>query len=193
MQKALCQVVIVPHNLTNKFQSLDITLNKPAKSFISNKYNEWFPSRFHSNLRKVYRLQMLKYLLVLSSLSVLSYHAKWILELYNHLCLQNKIILNGFKATSITDAVGSANTVLERIENPFSEQQIWTTIYVLYLLYQEFDLKLLFCCLVTKNKMFVSSYNHILLQFMNYNMYLQINLLIHFLYNILYNFLYYYF
>ena len=193
MQKALCQVVIVPHNLTNKFQSLDITLNKPAKSFISNKYNEWFPSRFHSNLRKVYRLQMLKYLLVLSSLSVLSYHAKWILELYNHLCLQNKIILNGFKAASITDAVGSANTVLERTENPFSEQQIWTTIYVLYLLYQEFDLKLLFCCLVTKNKMFVSSYNHILLQFMNYNMYLQINLLIHFLYNILYNFLYYYF
>ena len=193
MQKALCQVVIVPHNLTNKFQSLDITLNKPAKSFISNKYNEWFRSRFHSNLRKVYRLQMLKYLLVLSSLSVLSYHAKWILELYNHLCHQNKIILNGFKAASITDAVGSANTVLERIENPFSEQQIWTTIYVLYLLYQEFDLKLLFCCLVTKNKIFVSSYNHILLQFVNYNMYLQINLLIHFLYNILYNFLYYYF
>ena len=34
-KKHFCQVVIVPHNLTNKFQSLDITVNKPAKSFIS--------------------------------------------------------------------------------------------------------------------------------------------------------------
>ena len=39
-KKHFCQVVIVPHNLTNKFQPLDITVNKPAKSFISNLYNE---------------------------------------------------------------------------------------------------------------------------------------------------------
>ena len=64
-------------------------------------------------------------------------HAKWILELKNHLCHQNEIILNGFKANSITEAVESANTVRQRIENPFSKQYIWTTVYVLYLLYQE--------------------------------------------------------
>ena len=34
-KKHFCQVVIVPRNLTKKFQSLDITVNKPAKSFIS--------------------------------------------------------------------------------------------------------------------------------------------------------------
>ena len=33
-EKHMCQVVIVPHNLTNKFQLFDITVNKPAKSFI---------------------------------------------------------------------------------------------------------------------------------------------------------------
>ena len=49
-------------------------------------------------------------------------HAKLILELYNHLCHQNEIIHNGFKAASITEAVESANTVLHRIENSFSEQ-----------------------------------------------------------------------
>ena len=37
-EKHVCQVVIVLHNLTNKFQPLDITVNKPAKSFILNKY-----------------------------------------------------------------------------------------------------------------------------------------------------------
>ena len=44
------------------------------------------------------------------------------LGVVQYLCHQNKIILNGFKAASITEAVGSANTVLERIENSFNEQ-----------------------------------------------------------------------
>ena len=37
--KKFCEVVLVPHNLTNKFQSPDISVNKAAKSFISEKYN----------------------------------------------------------------------------------------------------------------------------------------------------------
>ena len=70
-------------------------------------------------LRKVYSQQTLKYL-VLTEPKVM--HAKWILELYSYLCRQNKIILNGFKTGSITGAVESVNTVLEKIENPFSKQ-----------------------------------------------------------------------
>ena len=34
-QNHFCQVVIVPHNLMNRFQLLDITVNKPVKSFKS--------------------------------------------------------------------------------------------------------------------------------------------------------------
>ena len=112
----MCQVVIVPHNLTNKFQPLDITINKPAKSFISNKYNEGFFKQVPQKLEKGIQPASLG----LIDLKVM--HAKWILELYHHLCRQNEIILNDFKATSITEAVESANTLLERIENPFSEQ-----------------------------------------------------------------------
>ena len=37
--KKFCEVVLAPHNLTNKFQSPDISVNKAAKSFISEKYN----------------------------------------------------------------------------------------------------------------------------------------------------------
>ena len=32
-------LIIVLHNLTNKFQLLDITVNKSPKSFIKDKYN----------------------------------------------------------------------------------------------------------------------------------------------------------
>ena len=76
------------------------------------------------------------------------------------------------------------NQLIERTKKTFSRQYIWATVDVLYLLYQGFGLKLLICCLVTENKMFVPSYNHVFVDFTNYNMYLQINLLIHFLYNI---------
>ena len=42
--KELCaknnfELVIVPHNLTNKFQQLDLTVNQKGKMFISNKFN----------------------------------------------------------------------------------------------------------------------------------------------------------
>ena len=37
--KNSCEIVIIPHNLTNKFQPLDINVNKAAKSFVSPKYN----------------------------------------------------------------------------------------------------------------------------------------------------------
>ena len=49
-EKHMCQVVIVSHNLTNKFQPLGIIVNKPAKSFISNKYNEWFSKQVSQQL-----------------------------------------------------------------------------------------------------------------------------------------------
>ena len=109
----MCQVVIVPHNLTNKFQPLDITINKPAKSFISNKYNEGFFKQVSQQLEKGIQPADVKVSLGLIDLKVIL--AKWILELYHHLCRQNEIILNDFKATSITEAVESANTLLERI------------------------------------------------------------------------------
>ena len=51
-ERHMCQVVIVPHNLTNHFQPLDITVNKLTKSFISNKYNEWFPKQISKQLEK---------------------------------------------------------------------------------------------------------------------------------------------
>ena len=34
-----CELVIVPHNLTNKFQPLDISINQKANKFISHKFN----------------------------------------------------------------------------------------------------------------------------------------------------------
>ena len=53
--KKLCaannyDVVIVRYNLTNNFQSLDLSVNKAAKSFIQIKYNDWFVDHVFAQL-----------------------------------------------------------------------------------------------------------------------------------------------
>ena len=118
-KKHFCQVVIVPHNLTKKFQPLDITVNKPAKSFISNKYNEWFGEQVAKQLQKGIPPADIQVSLNLGELKVM--HARWISALYDYLCDLKEIILNGFKAAGITEAVESASAVLQRIENPFTK------------------------------------------------------------------------
>ena len=48
-----CKLVIVPDNLTNKFQPLDISINQKAKKFISHKFNTWYEDRVIEQLKKV--------------------------------------------------------------------------------------------------------------------------------------------
>ena len=73
-RKNNCEVIIVPHNLTNKFHPLDITANKPAKSFISNSYNDWFSQQVSQQLEKGIRPADVKVSLNLTELKVM--HAK---------------------------------------------------------------------------------------------------------------------
>ena len=52
-QKHFCQVIIVPHNLTNRFEPFDIIVNKSAELFVSNKYNDWFSMQVSQQLEKI--------------------------------------------------------------------------------------------------------------------------------------------
>ena len=42
----------VPENHSNLFQPLDLTVNTPAKSFISNKYQDWYADRVSEQLNR---------------------------------------------------------------------------------------------------------------------------------------------
>ena len=80
-QKHFYQVIIVPHNLTNRFQPFDIIVNKSAKLFVSNKYNGWFSMQVSQQLEKIIQPVDVQVSLSLTELKVM--HANWILELYN--------------------------------------------------------------------------------------------------------------
>ena len=45
------EIVIFSHKLTNKIQPLDISVNKTAKFFISDKYNSWLTNEVSKQLK----------------------------------------------------------------------------------------------------------------------------------------------
>ena len=112
-----CALIIAPHNLTNKFQPLDITANKPAKSFIKDKYNMWYTEQVAKQLNEGKAPADVEVSLNLSEIKPL--HAKWIYEMYEYLRGRSDLVLNGFESAGITEAVEKSNEVFERIENPF--------------------------------------------------------------------------
>ena len=116
-RKNNCALIIVRHNLTNKFQSLDITVNKPAKRFIKDKYNMWYPEQVSKQLNEVKAPPDVEVSLNLSEIKPL--HAKWIYEMYEYLRGRSDLVLNGFESAGITEVVEKSNEVFERIENPF--------------------------------------------------------------------------
>ena len=116
-----CELVILPHNLTNKFQPLDISVNQKARKFPPHKFNTWYVDRVSEQLRRGVAPGDVKVSMKLSNLKPL--HARWIVEMFDYLKQQNESIVNGFDKAGITEAVKSANEVFSRIENPFTQKR----------------------------------------------------------------------
>ena len=114
-----CELVIVPHNLTNKFQPLDISINQSAKKFISNKLNAWYTDRVSKQLSNGVAPCDAKVPLKFSDLKPL--HVQWIIETYNHLKHQNDPIIKGLDTAGISGAITCANNVFPRVENHFDK------------------------------------------------------------------------
>ena len=107
-RKNNCALIIVPHNLTNKFQPLDITVNKPAKSYTEQVAKQLNEGKAPADVEVSLNLSEIKPL-----------HAKWIYEMYEYLRGRSDLVLNGFESAGITEVVEKSNEVFERIENPF--------------------------------------------------------------------------
>ena len=81
--KNFCELVILPHNLTNKFQPLHISVSKADKYFISEKYNTWMVNEVSNQLKRGISPCDGNITLPLGIIKPL--HSKWIVELYTHM------------------------------------------------------------------------------------------------------------
>ena len=119
MYQKICEIVIVPHNLTNKFQPLDINTNKTGKSFIFDKYNSWLANEVSKQLGAGRTAANVKVSLKLSAIKPL--HVKWIVDLYDTLKDDKKMAINAFRSAGITETIENAKDMVEKGENPFKE------------------------------------------------------------------------
>ena len=106
-------------NLTNKFQPLDISVSKTAKSFISDKYDSCLANEVSKQLRTGKAATDVKVSLKLSVIKPL--HVKWIVDLYNALKDEKEMAINGFRSTGITEAIKNAKDMVEKVESHFKE------------------------------------------------------------------------
>lgn len=101
-----CKLVQVPKNMTDHLQPLDISVNKPVKGYLKNRFNSWYAgkiSELEQNGERSYEsvASLLKSSVVLRDLS-----ADWITDMYNHFQLppQREIVINGFRHCGICGA-----------------------------------------------------------------------------------------
>ena len=100
-----CELVIVPRNLTNRIQPLNITINLSTKKLICNKCNPGMLIELANNCETELQLAMLNYPSnwVIWNLFIL------IVETYNHLKNQNDSIIKCLYAAEISEAIICAN------------------------------------------------------------------------------------
>ena len=103
----LCKV---PANTTPLFQSLDLTVNNHCKVFAKNKFAEWFTKQVENLFKLGLKLEYIQsqssnIQFRLTTMKPLYVH--WLVQFYNHITSVSgtSIIINGWKATGIFDAI----------------------------------------------------------------------------------------
>ena len=121
-------VVLVPANMTNHLQPLDLTVNGYVKRFMRAKFNSWYSSQLRRQLDEGKQLQDIDVPLCLSILK--PFHAEWLVDFYSHMTTTagRNIILSGWKSAGIMEALQAGTDGLESLDpfhniDPLIEQQ----------------------------------------------------------------------
>ena len=112
----------IPNNHTNLFQPLDISVNKSAKSFISDKYHVWYASEVTSQLGKGMDPYNVKVDVKLTTFKQI--HIRWIIDFYKHMQTSGSKVKAGFRKALISEATKEAEPLINLCENPFQEIEI---------------------------------------------------------------------
>ena len=98
-------LVRISANMTHIFQPLDLTVNRPAKSFFKRKFTEWYSNEIKLQLETGTKLDDVEVKLTLTTLKPLN--STWIIEFYNKMTSDEgkPIIQNRWKSAGIKDAL----------------------------------------------------------------------------------------
>ena len=90
--------MLVPANTTDKLQPLDLSVNKPAKDFMKQKFQDWYGRIICKQLEDGIEEEVDLRLSVMKPMV-----ANWCIDLFQYLVNKPDFIINGFKAAGIVD------------------------------------------------------------------------------------------
>ena len=87
--------VLVPNNMTQIFQPLDLTVNKHCKPYLKRLFLEWYAQQIKNQLSLGKKFEEIKIEFSLTTHKPLN--AKWLVEFYNKITSENgsSVIING--------------------------------------------------------------------------------------------------
>ena len=98
-------VCLLPPNTTDLLQPMDIAVNKPVKSFLRGKFDEWYAQEITKQLHGT-AVQSVELQAINLSLTVLKeLGAKWLEEMSEYISNNPQFIVNGFARAGIMQAL----------------------------------------------------------------------------------------
>ena len=116
-------MVSVPHNMTNYFQTIDLTVNQSCKSLLDDKAKIQYTKQVQAQISNGTAPKSVSLHLKISILKPI--HVKWVTQYYDHIRTVEDVVTNGWHRSGITKGI-KKNT---RKEDPF-ENQIVLDLYL---------------------------------------------------------------
>ena len=105
--------VRLPANCTDRLQPMDISVNKAAKDFIRQKFNDWYSEKVAEQLGDGANFdQQLVQPVDLSAAVLKTVGAKWLVQMHEYIQDNPQLIVNGFRKAGIQEAIDSANEMV---------------------------------------------------------------------------------
>ncbi|XP_011409166.1 PREDICTED: uncharacterized protein LOC105316064 [Amphimedon queenslandica] len=98
----------LPPNTTDRLQPMDLSVNKPAKVYLKNKFDEWYSEMVTQQLegKDIEDLEDLELTPVDLGMPVLKeISAKWFVEMFQYMSENPQFIVNGFVHSGISSAI----------------------------------------------------------------------------------------
>ena len=103
------QIAIVPANLTDRLQSLDISVNKAVKEHLRKEFSRWYSEQLCSKIKSnppaesphSGNLSLMSATVDLSLSTLKPLGVKWLVSMYDYFKANKEIIVNGFTKAGI--------------------------------------------------------------------------------------------
>ena len=117
-------MVLVPSNCTDKLQPLDVSVNKPAKDHLKQKFHKWYAEKVMEQIEAGNSPDEVVVDIKLTVMKEIG--AKWLVSMFDYFQGHPEICRNGFVKAGIAEGISNSEKIApvpptNDSSNPFSD------------------------------------------------------------------------